>query len=86
MYFFPFLGLIAEYIRRHHYHESVAVLSHFMPIRANDKEFEDLDDPHGDLEESTDDSEISDQEAELERQQPELEKMAGNLNSSGHSE
>ena len=59
-----------------------------MPIRANDKEFEDLDDPHGDLEESTDDSEISDQEAELEqqKQQPELQKMAGNLNGSAHSE
>jgi len=78
-------GLIAEYIRRHHYHEGVSVLSHFMPIRANDKEFEDLDDPHGDLEESTDDSENSDQEAELEQQQPELEKMAGNLNGSAHS-
>ena len=43
-----------------------------MPIRANDKEFEDLDDPH-DLEESTD-SENSPDELE-----PELE-MAGNLN------
>ena len=43
-----------------------------MPIRANDKEFEDLDDPHN-LEESTD-SENSPDELE-----PELE-MAGNLN------
>jgi hypothetical protein len=25
--------LIAEYIRRHHYHESVSVLGHFLPIR-----------------------------------------------------
>ena len=31
-----FLGLIAEYIRRHHYRESVQVLCHFMPIRAED--------------------------------------------------
>ena len=37
-------GLIAEYIRRNHYHESVAVLQHFMPIRANDKEFEETSD------------------------------------------
>ena len=28
-----FLGLIAEFIRRHHYRESVSVLSQFMPIR-----------------------------------------------------
>ena len=31
-----FLGLIAEYIRRHHYRESVQVLCHFMPIRDED--------------------------------------------------
>jgi len=29
-------GLIAEYIRRHHYRESVQVLCHFMPIRDED--------------------------------------------------
>ena len=29
--FFP--GLVAEYIRRHHYRESVQVLCHFMPTR-----------------------------------------------------
>ena len=31
-----FSGLIAEYIRRHHYRESVQVLCHFMPIRDED--------------------------------------------------
>ena len=45
------LGLIAEYIRRHHYHESVAVLQHFMPIRANDKEFEETSDSEDEEEE-----------------------------------
>ena len=28
-----FSGLVAEYIRRHHYRESVQVLCHFMPTR-----------------------------------------------------
>ena len=36
--------MIAEYIRRNHYHESVAVLQHFMPIIGNDKEFEETSD------------------------------------------
>ena len=31
-----FSGLVAEYIRRHHYRESVQVLCHFMPIRDED--------------------------------------------------
>ena len=43
--------MIAEYIRRHHYHESVAVLQHFMPIRANDKEFEETSDSEDEEEE-----------------------------------
>ena len=50
------LGLIAEYIRRHHYHESVAVLQHFMPIRANDKEFEETSDSEDEEEEKENDS------------------------------
>jgi len=33
-------GLIAEYIRRHHYRESVQVLCHFMPIRDEEPEEE----------------------------------------------
>merc|ERR1712241_483006 len=33
-------GLIAEYIRRHHYRESVQVLCHFMPIRDEDSSAE----------------------------------------------
>lgn len=36
-------GLIAEYIRRHHYRESVQVLCHFMPIRDEEPEEEEND-------------------------------------------
>ena len=32
-FLFIFSGLVAEYIRRHHYRESVQVLCHFMPTR-----------------------------------------------------
>ena len=55
-FFSTSLGLIAEYIRRHHYHESVAVLQHFMPIRANDKEFEETSDSEDEEEEKENDS------------------------------
>ena len=33
-------GLVAEYIRRHHYRESVQVLCHFNPIRDEDADEE----------------------------------------------
>ena len=50
-----FLGLIAEYIRRHHYRESVQVLCHFMPIR--DEEVKDDEEGDGNQTES-DESDI----------------------------
>jgi len=46
-------GLIAEYIRRHHYHESVQVLCHWMPIPGGEAE------PETSEEESSDESDIA---------------------------
>ena len=53
-----FLGLIAEYIRRHHYRESVQVLCHFMPIR--DEEAEEEEDENQTESDSENDEAIDD--------------------------
>lgn len=51
-------GLIAEYIRRHHYRESVQVLCHFMPIR--DEEAEEEEDENQTESDSENDEAIDD--------------------------
>ena len=70
-----FSGLIAEYIRRHHYRESVQVLCHFMPIRSE----EEAGNPEAAEEEIGSDSDIeSDSEIDIALEQLQVEEIPDN--------